>query len=366
MKRILAACALAVCFICFFAPRAYAYTDKTTQDIAHSTGASQIETEHLNNQELNGEKRVNLFQKVWQIITQSLKGNLPAVTKSAGLILCMLILCCVMHALKFDNSQALDTAVGFISVLVLSATAYSVLYNLFVLVKAAMETVSLTMASLLPTMAALYSYGGSVAAGATSVSGLSVFLSILSLICTKVLLPLLQICFALALTGALPNGINLSAVTHLVKTTATTLLGFAFTLLSFLLYFQTTVAAASDNFVARSVRFASGNFIPIIGGVLGDASRTVAASVSVIKGTVGTAGVVLVLSSVLPMVILTLLYKLVFSFSAAAAKSLGCDRESVLLYDLSGILSILLALTIGAGCVCIIGLAVFVKVGVQV
>lgn len=365
MKKLFGAMAVLI-ILALFSVNVQAYSDKTTQSIAEEAGADKIENSNLSRDELSGDKKINLFQKVWQIICQSFGDRGLSVVKSMGLILGLLIICCVMHALRFDNNEALDTAAGFISVLALSGAVYSVLYNLFVFVIASMETVTLTMSSLLPIMATLYSYGGTVSAGSAAGSGLTVFLSVLSLICTKVILPLLQISFALALTGALPGSINLSGVTNLVKNTATVIMGFIFTLLSFLLYFQTTVAASADNFVARSVRFASGTFVPVIGGMLGDASRTVAASVSVIKGTVGTAGIVAVLSMVLPAVIITLLYKLMLLVCSVVAKSIGCDRESALLYDLGGILNLLLALVLGAGCVCIIGFAVFIKTGVNI
>ncbi len=360
MKRFLSFAIALFLFLPLFETSAFAFSE-SQQSLADQAGVGDIQGEYIEEAEVNGEKNINIFQKALQILGDFFTENGTGVFKSFGAILSCLVLCCLLGAMKFGESQALDSACGYASALALAGVSYSVLYNLFVFVIAAMESLSAVMGSLLPVMGSLYVFGGNAATGAASASGFSLFLSLLSVVCTKVLLPLLRLGFVFALAGALPEGANLSSVNNLVRNTATTLMAFLFTLLGFALYLQTSIAAASDSFAARSVKFAGGVFVPVIGGILGDAARSVAASVAVIKGSVGGAGVVLVLSAVLPPVLAVLLYKLVFLCCSAAAKALGCENEARLLQDLSGLLGVLLALVIGAGVVCIIGLAVFIN-----
>lgn len=363
MKKLLIFCTALIFLFPIFEYDAYAYSDSATESIADSAGALDISSDVLDEDELSGNKSINIFEKVIIIISDSFKENGKTVLRSFGAVLGVLILCCVMGAMKFGGSEALDNACGYISVLALSGVTYSVLYNLFIFVIASMESLTLAMSSLMPVMASLYVFGGTSAAGAASASGMTLFLTVLAAICTKVILPLLQIAFALCLVGAIPGSINLNSVSNLVRNTATTLMAFIFTLLGFTLYLQTNIASASDTFFTRSVRFASGVFVPVIGGMLGDASRTVMASVSVIKGTVGAAGVVIILSAVLPPLLAVILNKLMLLGCSIAAKALGCDKESALLYDLGGILGVLLALVAGAGAVCVIAMAVFIQTG---
>ncbi len=344
--------------------KVFAYSDSDTNSIAESLGAGDIENEYLDKEELSGDKTINVFQKVINIISDFLRDNGKSIVKSFGLIMAVIILCCVMHAMKFGGNE-LDTVSSYISVIALSGVTYSVLYNLFVFVIAAMESLVLSMTAFMPIMASLYAFGGATASGVASASAFSVFLTALSTICAKVILPLLQISFAFCLSGAIPGSVNLSSVSTLVKNAATTLLSFIFMALGFVLYIQTAVAAASDSFFARSVRFASGVFVPVIGAMLGDASRTVISSVSVIKGTVGAAGVVVVLSFVLPPFLITVLYKFMLLLCSVLAKSLGCEKESAFLYDLGGVLGVVMALVGGATVVCLIAMATFIRVGVS-
>lgn len=356
---------LVLALVLFKPMRALAYADESTNSIAESVGAGELESEYLDRDELSGDKQINIYQKVLDIITDSLKGNGKSVVKSFGLIASVIILCCVMHTVKLGNSEAMDTVTAYVSVLALSGVTYSVLYRLFLIVIAAMESLTLAMTSFLPVMAALHALGGATATGAATASGFGLFLAILSAVCTKIILPLLKIAFVLCLSGAMPGSVNLSAVSTLVKNTATTLMAFAFTTMGFVLYLQTAIAAASDSFFARSVRFASGVFVPVIGAILGDASRTVISSVSVIKATVGGAGTVVVLSLVLPPFLATLLYKFMLLLCSVLAKSLGCEKESAFLYDLGGVLGVLMALMGGAAVVCLISMATFIRVGVS-
>jgi stage III sporulation protein AE len=340
-----------------------AYGGETEESIADSVGTDKLESVYLTESERNGDETVNIFEKVILITVDSIKANGKGSISSFGAVIAVIILCSVLNSMKFGGSETVDAAMSYISVLALSGLTYSILYNLFIFVIAAMESLTLVMSSFIPITAALYSLGGNPASGAASSSALSLFLNILSILCTKVILPLLRTSFALALTGAMPSGINLSAVSNFVKSLTTTLLAFIFTLLGFVLYFQTAVASASDTFFTRSVKFASGVFVPVIGGMLGDAAKTVLSSVSVVKGTVGSAGVVIILAVVIPPIIAVTLNKIMLLFCSVLSKTLGCERESALLYDLGSILNVLLALVCGSGAVCLIAIAVFVKTG---
>lgn len=336
------------------------------QDIYSSVGATELQSEHLAKDELDGSKSINIFEKAVTIIFDSLSDGKSSLLASFGMIFATIVLCAAMNAMKFGGSESLDSAGAYISVLALSGVAYSVLYKLFILVIAAMESLNLAVSSLLPVMATLHSFGGTASSGAVSNSGLIIFLTVISTICTKVLLPLMQASFALCLVGAMPGSVNLSSVTSLVKNTATLIMSFLFSLLGFSLYLQTSIASAADTYLTRSLRFASGTFVPVIGGMLGDAAKTVLASVSVVKSTVGAAGVVMILSAIIPPLIAVILNKLLLLLCAITAKTLGCDRESAFLYDLGSILSILLALLLGSGAVILIALALFIKSGVTV
>ena len=362
MKKLVFALLLAI-FVPIFAISASAYDSSDAESIAAQAEADKLKSDRLSESELSGDEQINIFEKAYEIFCDSIKSETLPCLRSFGSILATLTLCAVMRLLRFGENDALDTACGYISLLALSGAIYSALYSLYVAVIACMESLTLTLSTLMPIMSSLYVFGGNASVAAANNSALLLFLNIVSLICTKLLLPLLRILFAMCLVGALPTGVNLSSLTAMVKSTATTLLSFVFTMTGFVLYFQTAIAKSADGFALKGLRFASGVFVPVIGNMLGDAASTVIASASVVKGTVGAVGIVLLLSAVLPTLISVMLHRLMLSCASAIAFALSCDVEGRLLDDLNQINGLLFALLLGSFAVSIIAMAIFLSIG---
>ena len=192
-----------------FALDCCAYPNESAESIANLAGADELKNDYLTDDELSGDKNINVFEKAFSIIVSAFSKKGTSALKSFGAILAVILLSAVMSAMKFGTNETLDLACGYISVLALSGVTYSVLYNLFVFVIASMETLTVAMSSMMPIMATLHIFGGTGATGVAGNAGLTLFFTILSVICTKVLLPLLQISFALCLVGAIPSSVNL-------------------------------------------------------------------------------------------------------------------------------------------------------------
>lgn len=328
------------------------------ESVAEQAGVDGLENEFVSGEELRGAKSVNVFEKLWQIIKLSLSG---AGGFAAGFArtLAALVFCGVMSALGGNGSA--EKAWSWFSLLLLSAAAYSSVYSLCVYVTAHMESLGLAVSSFLPVSASLYALGGNPGAAAASGSALLLFSTVLQTLCTRVILPLVRICFALGLASAFPGGADVSPFAGAVKSAASAVLGFIFAMLGFALYANTSVAAAADGLAYRGIRFASGAFIPVIGGSLGEASRAAIAAVSAVKGAAGAASTVAVLAAVIPPVVAAFLHRCAFSLCAAAANALGCTAEGRFLNALSGLTGMLVALSAGAGTVCLIAIGVFVR-----
>jgi stage III sporulation protein AE len=133
----------------------------------------------------------------------------------------------------------------------------------------------------------------------------------------------------------------------------------------FIMVFQTAVAAAADNAAIRSLKFASGVFIPVIGNMLGENVKSVITAVETVKTTVGAVGVVTIFSIILPPIIYTVLYKLSILFCAIFSRVLGLDKESDFLYEINSLFNVLVAIMCGTGMLFIISVAVFAKTGVN-
>ena len=332
--------------------------------VESATGVGGISEPDGYDKTTDGGKK-DLLSSSLTVIQNTLTGVFGDVSGTLFLLLATVLLAALLHAVRgLSASKVLESAVELLLVLALSGILYTALKTLFEMTRQAFLNLSVFLTSFLPVT--LYTMTGNTATAAAGTSMMLLFNTAVVALAERFLFPLLQVCFALSLVSAVPNGVSLQSIITLVKNTVTTLLAFAFTMFSAVLYFQTAITASADNLAYRSIRFASGVFIPVIGSVIGDASRTVNASIATVKSTVGYVGVAALAILLLPPIITAILYKFVVLLAAMAARILGCDRESRLLYDISSLLSVLMSTVIGVSAVFLISVAIFIKTGVSI
>lgn len=337
------------------------------ESIADHAGVDTLSHPAVTEEELSGDTQIVLWDKLGALFEENAGDAFGEAAGNFAALLGVLVLCSLMHALKaLTPSGAMENACSFVTALAVSGVSYALLSDLFTRTGQALTAFAEFLASLLPVSASLLVSGGNTSAAAASSAGFSLFLSAVSLICSAVLFPFLQVSFSACFASALPGTVDLSPIGNLVRNTAGLLLLFLFSLLGFMLTMQTAISAAADSFLFRTVRFASGILIPVVGNILGDAARTVAGSVSVIKSTVGGVGTVVTLAILLPPFLQLLFHRLMLALCAALAKLLGCEREGQLLSDLGGTLNILLGLLAGTEVIALLYIAAFIKTGVSV
>ena len=203
-----------------------------------------------------------------------------------------------------------------------------------------LKTLSITM---LPLMGTLYAMGGNVAAAVANHGVMSTFLALLEGAISHTALPVAGICICMGLLDALSEGVNLRSLSVLIKRSYTWTFSLLMLLLCGALGVQTTLAKGSDGLAMRTVRFAAGSFLPVVGGSVSEALRTVAGSVTYLRTVAGTAAIVVLFLCFLPVFVSTLLNRIVFLLGGAMAKVMGCDREERLLSELASVYGYFLA-----------------------
>lgn len=307
----------------------------------------------------------NLVQHAFSLIFSAFSQNGKGVIAHSADILAICVCASVMNSFKSSFPSA-GGAGEYVSVLALSAAAFSAVNGVTIFVKQATLRFSQYLLSLLPVMTTMYIYGGSAGAAAASATSIDLFCTVITVICNTVLTPLVNICLILSLTAAIPGCGSVQPIANGIKNLSASLTAFVFSVLGFAVSVQTVISAAGDSYASRTVRFASGVFIPVIGNMVGEASRTVLSAVAKAKSVIGLGGISALLTIVVPPVFVVVMYKLGILFCASSAKMLGCEKEAHLLYDINGILGVLLAVMLGASLVGLLAITVFVCAGARV
>lgn len=277
-------------------------------------------------------------------------------------ILAVICLCSLLRAVKdsFFETRT-GNILSYIGMLSLSYAVYMCIIGIWDRIYGVLETMRAFVTALVPLMISLYTAGGNITAAAVSNGGLMYVLAAMEQLCSGGLYPVLQICFGLTLLGGCQGKNDLKSILGFIKNTFIALLTFIVGLLCGVMALQSHLAQSADNMLSRTVKFAVGSFIPVIGGAVSDATQAVLGGMSFLKNTVGTVSAAAVILIVVPVVSEIFMYRTGFKFMAMISKIVGCDAESSVLDGCADILDLGNALLICCGVMILFCLLLFIK-----
>ena len=220
--------------------------------------------------------------------------------------------------------------------------------------------------SMIPMVGVLLASGGNVTAAVSETSMLGVFIIFFENFCYLTLFPVLSGCAAFSAASAFSDRAGLDGVSKGIKKTFTFLLGLMAVVLSAVMAGQTLLAAKADSVTARTAKFAAGSFIPVVGGTVGEALRTVAAGVEYLSSSVGIGAIIIVCIMLLPTLISLILGRISLSLCSWCASFLGLSKEAAVLNDFSGFYGYLIAVCSICSVLVIYALVLFVRISAAV
>ena len=280
-----------------------------------------------------------ILRAVGQVMGVTLTQNLALLAKLCGI----LVLAATFRAAVGERKNGTEGAISLVTVLAITLMLFAGEETKFSQMEQFFDTVRTVCLSLIPLMGALYAMGGNVAVAVANHGVMSGFLAILETACSGVVVPVACALVALAILDAVTGKASLASLAALLRRTFTLGLSFFMMLLTFVLGMQHTLAKGSDTLALRTVRFAAGSFLPVVGGSISESLRTVAGSVEYLRGAVGIGGILVVFFLFLPTFLTVLLTRITFSLSSAVAGLLSCSREQKLLGEISSVWGYFLA-----------------------
>lgn len=288
-------------------------------------------------------------------------GSMPGAFSLFCILVCLMILSVLANNLAetFGGSGTKDALV-YASSLCASVIVSAMQFPRITAAGAFFQRICVMMNSMIPVMTALYIAGGNTAAAAVSASSMLIQINLIELCATSLVVPSVCACMALTLADSFRTGSgSLSGIVGSIKHTLTFIFGLCGTLLMASLAGQKIIAAASDNAGARAVKFLAGNMIPVVGSTVGDTLRTLAASVRLLRSTVGVAGILTLALLLLPFLIELLLTRLALNSAASFGEMLGCKNLVKLSREIASLYGYVIAAAAMASVLCVLSLTLF-------
>lgn len=292
----------------------------------------------------------NIVNLIISMLGDEVKGN-------ANLIIKVLALAVLAGALCNLQPNAADGVANICFLACLAAIAglsVTLIAGLAETAASAMDTMLLFIASIMPVMSSL-----SVTLGATAGfhAGLFLAMQIFVTLCRNVFLPLIMVITALSVANALSGRFGLSRLLEAMRQCIKWGLGLLLTVFVGLLGIQSFSTGAATGIAGKTVKYALGNFVPLVGSVLADSAEAVYGSMRIIRGAIGITGILALLSLCCLPLFKVLANAFLYRLAAGIAEPATDKRIVDLLVDLSGNITLIFSILLMTVVMFIISLA---------
>lgn len=371
MKRIACVIIISAVFILIFSANAVgASTDEYVSEQLDAVGADELfdslsqETKELFGQlgidSVSYEQIIDvspstLFELLISLFTTNLKVPLGMLALIGGIMLTSAIIQSFTDSLQEKKSSDIFNLVsGFvigISIIVPIGQCISD-------VSSAIQLSATFMTAFIPVFVAVIIAAGKPLA-ALSFNGLVFSLSELIMYISKnFILPIVSGFLGLSLVGSFSVGMKIGNIIAFSKRCVTVVMGFMSTVFVGLICMKGFVSTAADTVGTKASKFLLGNFLPVIGGAMGEAMSTVRTCLGLVKSSIGAFGMVGIMLIYVPVIISLLSWQFVLYVSQIFGDMLGVGNVVSVIKAISSTLSLLLAVLIFSTFLLIISITV--------
>lgn len=278
-------------------------------------------------------------------------------------------LCAVLLALValFSLCRMLsvgETAVRVAGALGLCAAMLSGMQSMISLAADTVRQLSDYSACLLPVLASAAAMSGGVTASSALYAGTVLFSELLMQLISKLLIPAVWFFLAVSVAEAALAGQTLCELRSFIGWLISKSLRILVYI--FLAYLSITgvIGGAADANAVKATKAAVSGMVPVVGGIISDASETLLASAGILKNSIGVFGMLAVLAICLLPFLKVGVHYLMMKLTAAVGGTVGLPPHITLLRQFSAAMGYLLGMCGASGLLMLISAVCFLKVGV--
>lgn len=289
-------------------------------------------------------------EDLWYVVTSAVKAMEPQIAACCGV--CLSVMAAVMLTSLVGGFPGKAKEVTEL------VTAISVACLLFggsqTLIRASADTVqelSEYGKLLLPVLTAAMAAQGGISGSTALYAGTAVFDALLGALIAGVLVPMIYIFLALAAANAALGEDLLSKLRDFVKW----LVGWCLKTILYVFtgYMSITgvISGTADQSAVKAAKLTISGAVPVVGGILSDASEAILVSAGLVKSAVGVYGLLAFLAIVIGPFLRIGVQYLLLKLTAAVSGVFADKRTTALIQDFSTAMGLLLAMT---GTVCLL------------
>ncbi len=287
---------------------------------------------------------------LWYVITMGVKEFMPelyAAAKGCLSVFAVMLTVAILHQFPGVPEHPVDLVATII-------IGVSLLRPAHTLIQLGVETIT-EMGEygklLVPVMTgALAAQGGVTSAGALF-TATTFFSTLLTSLITKLAIPMLYVYFCLSLISGIAGEEMIEKFQAFLKWLITWSMKIVLYTFTGFMSITGVVSGTADASAIKAVKLTLSGAVPVVGGVISEASETILVSAGVLKNAAGVYGILALIAVCIGPFIKIGAQYLLLKLTAGICTVFGTKREVKLLSDISGGMGLLLAMT---GVVCLL------------
>lgn len=261
----------------------------------------------------------NGIQQLWGRILHFFSTEWRTSLRSVALVLLTAVLCAMAESCYQSTDSGVPNFVPLAGTLAVTGIVGGDVQTMIALGKETISQIHVLSEALLPTLSAAVSASGGIASASVRQVATVLVCDILISLIENLLLPLLNVLMIIAAADAVLPGEQLGKATALIRKCVTWLLTGTLALFTGYLTISGAAAGAADNLTAKMTRSTISAAVPVVGGIISEATGSVLAGAALLKSSIGILGMLAVLSvcltPFLALAIQYLLYKIAALFA---------------------------------------------------
>lgn len=281
-----------------------------------------------------------LLNKIFAVLFRDMRDSMKSCMKIVLVALCLSALSNFLP--KQEKILEVAFYVCYMVIFILGMESFTKAVKIG---REAVESMDFFMKAAVPVLGGLMAASGGIAKTAMvsgSILGICAAVGVIS----SILFPMSMITAVLSGVNNLSPDFHLKKLSKVLKKTAVWGLGLIMTIFAAVVTTQSFAAVNLDNVAGKTVKFAAGNLVPLVGGVLSDTLESVIACGKLVKGAAGGAGVLAVLYICLSPILQLLAIILTYKIAAVIISPVADARLGDAVDEFSSALTMVLAMVI--------------------
>ena len=266
--------------------------------------------------------------------------------KTCLMLICVTLLGSILAIFKTDTKHVTRLVIVVSTGLLVLASGGS----LIELGKETVFNISEYGKILLPVLAGSLAAQGAVTTSAAMYAGTALFITLISTLISRLLIPMLYLFLCVCIANCALADKTLESVRAFLKWMLTWSLKSVLYIFTAYITISGVISGTVDSTALKATKLAVSGVVPVVGGILSDASETILLSAGMMKNSVGAYGLIVLLSLLVGPFLKISVHYLLMKGSGMVCAVFSSKEISALIDDYTSVMGYILAMT-GVCCV---------------